>query len=67
LSATLASGGGRFDTPGRDLASDSLLLGVSLGARLSESLQVGLGYNCDLQSSGGATSHALKLDIAANF
>jgi uncharacterized protein with beta-barrel porin domain len=67
LSATLAGGGGRFDTPGRDLASDNLLLGVSLGARLSERLQVGLGYNCDLQSSGGATSHALKLDIAANF
>lgn len=67
LSATLAGGGGSFDTPGRDLASDRLLLGLSLGAWMGESLYGGLGYDCEVQSSGGATSHALDLEIAAMF
>ena len=67
LSASLAGGGGRFATPGRDLAGDGLLLGVSLGAWMSESLYAGLTYYCDLQSSGGATSHALNLKLAASF
>jgi outer membrane autotransporter protein len=67
LSATLAGGGDRFDTPGRDLASDRLLLGLSLGAWMGKNLYAGLGYDCEVQSSGGATSHALNLEIAATF
>lgn len=67
LWAGLAGGGGRFHTPGRDLASDNMLLGVSLGAWMSERFHAGLGYNCDLQGSGGSTRHSLNLTIAASF
>lgn len=66
VSATLV-GGGRFATPGRDLAADGLLLGVALGTRLTDRLYGGLSYSCDLQSAGGATSHSLNLRIAARF
>ena len=67
LSASLAGGGDRFDIPGRDLASDRLLLGLSLGGWMGESLYAGLGYDCELQSSGGSTRHALNLEVAARF
>lgn len=48
-----------FATPGRDLANDSLVVGTTLKARLSETV-ARLGYDCTLQSVNGATDHALS-------
>jgi len=66
LSASLAGGGGRFDTPGRDLPGDGLLLGTSLRVRISDSVNGSLSYDCNLQNNT-ATGHALGLKIAATF
>ena len=66
LSASLAGGGDRFDTPGRDLAGDALLLGTSLRARISDNLYGSLSYDCTLQNNT-ATGHALGLKIALIF
>ena len=67
IAVALTGGGGRFVTPGRDLAADALLFGVSLGARLSDRLYGGLSYDCDLQSAGGFTGHTLNLRLVASF
>lgn len=67
IAVALTGGGGRFVTPGRDLAADALLFGVSLGARLSDRLYGGLSYDCDLQSAGGFTGHTLNLRFVASF
>ncbi len=66
LSAMLIGGSSSFNTPGRDLAGDSVLLGTSLRAQLSESAYGSLSYDCDLQSQG-ATGHALRLQVATTF
>jgi uncharacterized protein with beta-barrel porin domain len=66
LTATLAGGSKAFATPGRDLAGDSLLLGASLRTRLSNGAYCSLSYDCDMQSQG-ATSHALRVQVAAAF
>lgn len=66
LSASLAGGGDRFDTPGRDMAGDALLLGTSVRARISDNFYGSLSYDCTLQSNT-ATGHALGLKIALIF
>ena len=66
LRASLAGGITSFDTPGRDLAGDGLLLGTSLRAQLSDNAYGSLSYDCDLKSQG-ATGHTLRLQVAATF
>lgn len=66
LKATLA-GGGDFVTPGRDLAPDSLILGVGLAVRLSQASLASLRYDYSHQSGSGATDHALYLQMAMKF
>lgn len=67
LKATLAGGGEGFTTPGRDLARDSLVLGVGLGIRFSESTFANLAYDCRRQSGDGAADHALRLQAGVRF
>ncbi len=55
-----------FDTPGRDLAGDSLLLGATLQAQLSDTAFGSLSYDCDLQN-GSATAHVLRLQLGMAF
>jgi uncharacterized protein with beta-barrel porin domain len=67
LKTTLAGGGEGFTTPGRDLATDSLLLGFGLNVRFSEAIFAGLRYDHRQQSGNGATDHAVHLQMAIRF
>ena len=60
-------GGDYFTTTGCDLAGDSLVIGTTLKARLSETIFAQLGYDCTLQSGNGATDHALSLQLGWRF
>ncbi len=67
LSVQLAGGGSYFSTPGRNLASDSLLIGTGLKVHLSETTFANLGYDCRLQNDPGATDHTLHLQVMMPF
>lgn len=67
LHSMLAGGGDFFATTGRDLAGDSLVVGTTLKARLSETVFARLGYDCTLQSDNGATDHALSFQLGWRF
>jgi hypothetical protein len=60
-------GGDYFTTTGRDLAGDSLVIGTTLKARVSETVFAQPGYDCTLQSDNGATDHALSLQQGWRF
>lgn len=67
LEARLSGGSDYFTTPARDLAEDSLFLGVGLKARWSESFSGALNYGCKLQDLDGNTDHALRLQAKFLF
>jgi outer membrane autotransporter protein len=67
LKATLAGGGDVFATPGRDLAQDSVVLGVGLNVRLSQASFASLSYDWRQHSGDGATDHALHLQAGVKF
>jgi len=67
LEAKLTGGSDYFVTPGRDLSSDSLLLGAALKARLSGSIFGAVSYDCELRNSGDAIDHALRLQVTVTF
>lgn len=67
LESRLAGGGDYFITPGRDLADDSLLLGIALKTKLRESIIAGLSYDCNLRSSEETMDQALALQVTVPF
>jgi len=67
LKTTLAGGGEGFTTPGRDLATDSLLLGFGLNVRFSEAIFAGLSYDHRQHSGNAAADHTLHLQMAIRF
>lgn len=67
LNSRLAGGGDYFTTTGRDLSGDSLVIGTTLKARLTETIFAQLGYDCTLQSDNGAIDHALSLQLGWRF
>jgi len=67
LNSRLTGGGDYFTTTGRDLSGDSLVIGTTLKARLSETIFAQFGYDCTLQSDDGATDHALSFQLGWRF